>query len=77
MKESLEQASEMQDETVIPAAVADEEVVVDTVVDSTPTLSSRDLDSCRDFVIGPQQLLGLDHAILQSIERCRECETHF
>lgn len=74
MKETLEQTSEMQEEAAAPTAVAEEEVVVDTVNDSAPTLSSRDLEGPRDFVVGPQQLLGLDHAILQSIERCRECE---
>lgn len=62
----------MQEETAAPIAVPEEEVVVDTVNDSAPTLSNRDLEGPRDFVVGPQQLLGLDHAILQSIERCRE-----
>lgn len=41
-------------------------------VDSAPAaLSNRDLDAPRDFVVGPQQSLGLDHAVLQSIDRCR------
>lgn len=55
---------------VAPATVGDDEVVVDAT-DPVPNLSNRDLDAPRDFVI-PQQLLGLDQAILQSIERCRE-----
>ncbi|XP_071639578.1 actin-related protein 8 [Temnothorax longispinosus] len=70
MKETLDHSSEMQEEAAaIPAAVGDDEVVVDAVGDPVPSLSNRDLDAPRDFVI-PQQLLGLDQAILQSIERC-------
>lgn len=70
MKENLEQTSEMQEEATAPTVAGEEEVVVDAV-DSAPTLSNRDLDAPRDFVVGPQQLLGLDHAVLQSIDRCR------
>lgn len=69
MKETLEQALEMQEETVVPIAAGEEEVVVDAA-DSAPTVSTRDVDA--PFVVGPQQLLGLDHAVLQSIDRCRE-----
>lgn len=69
MKENLEQTSEMQEETSAPTVAGEEEVVVDAV-DSAPTLSNRDLDAPRDFIVGPQQLLGLDHAVLQSIDRC-------
>lgn len=71
MKENLEQALEMQEEVAAPTAVGEEEVVVDAVDSAPITLSNRDLDAPRDFVVGPQQLLGLDHAILQSIDRCR------
>lgn len=71
MKENLEQALEMQEEVVAPTAVGEEEVVVDAVDSAPIALSNRDLDAPRDFVVGPQQLLGLDHAILQSIDRCR------
>ncbi|EFN89058.1 actin-related protein 8 isoform X1 [Harpegnathos saltator] len=70
IKETLEQTSEMQEETAAPTNVGDDEVVVDSVNDSAPALSNRDSEGPRDFVVGPQQLLGLDHAILQSIERC-------
>ncbi|XP_047359700.1 actin-related protein 8 isoform X3 [Vespa velutina] len=70
MKENLEQALEMQEEVVAPTAVGEEEVVVDAVDSAPIALSNRDLDAPRDFVVGPQQLLGLDHAILQSIDRC-------
>lgn len=71
MKENLEQSSEMPEETAIPAAVGDEEVVVDNVDSAPISLSSRELEAPKDFVVGPQQLLGLDHAVLQSIDRCR------
>jgi len=70
MKESLDHSSEIQEETAnIPTNAGEDEVVVDTVSDTVPSLSNRDLEAPRDFVI-PQQLLGLDQAILQSIERC-------
>ncbi|KYN00766.1 Actin-related protein 8 [Cyphomyrmex costatus] len=69
MKETLDHSSEMQEEAAAaPAVVGDDEVVVDAS-DPAPSLLNRDLDVPRDFVI-PQQLLGLDQAILQSIERC-------
>lgn len=52
-------------------------MVVDAV-DSVPTaLSNRDIDAPRDFVVGPQQILGLDHAVLQSIDRCRKSHNNF
>ncbi|EZA55915.1 hypothetical protein DMN91_010634 [Ooceraea biroi] len=70
MKESLDHSSEMQEEAAsAPAAAGEDEVVVDTVGDSVPSLSNRDLEAPRDSMV-PQQLLGLDQAILQSIERC-------
>lgn len=71
MKENLEQTSEMQEEATAPTAAGEEEVVVDAVDSAPITLSNRDLDAPRDFIVGPQQLLGLDHAVLQSIDRCR------
>lgn len=70
MKESLDHSSEIQEETAaIPTTAGEDEVAVDTVGDTVPSLSNRDLEAPRDFVV-PQQLLGLDQAILQSIERC-------
>lgn len=67
----------MQEEVATPIVAGEEEVVVDNV-DSTPiALSARDLDVPRDFVVGPQQLLGLDHAVLQSIDRCRKSLLYF
>lgn len=72
VKENLEQTLESQEEAAVPTAAGDEEVIVDAI-DSTPNaLGARDLDAPRDFVVGPQQLLGLDHAVLQSIDRCRK-----
>lgn len=72
MKENLEQTSEMQEEVTAPAVAGEEEVVVDAVDSAPISLSNRELDAPRDFIVGPQQLLGLDHAVLQSIDRCRK-----
>lgn len=63
----------MQEEAAVAPAAAGEDEVVDPVGDSGPSLLNRDLEANRDFAI-PQQLLGLDQAILQSIERCCECK---
>lgn len=71
-KENLEQTLEMPEEVATPAVAGEEEVVVDAVDSAPISLGIRDLDTPRDFVVGPQQLLGLDHAVLQSIDRCRE-----
>ncbi|XP_063988128.1 actin-related protein 8 [Diachasmimorpha longicaudata] len=70
MKEILEQTLELQEEITVPSMPVEEEVVVDSV-DAVPNaLGNRDLEAPRDFIVGPQQLLGLDHAVLQSIDRC-------
>lgn len=71
-KENLEQNPEMQEETVVPAVPGDEEVVVDNVDSAPISLNNREPEAPKDFVVGPQQLLGLDHAVLQSIDRCRK-----
>lgn len=77
MKETLDHSSEMQEEAAAaPAVACDDEVVVDAVGDPAPSLSNRELDAPRDFVV-PQQLLGLDQAILQSIERCCEHNNNY
>ncbi|XP_046593472.1 actin-related protein 8 isoform X1 [Neodiprion virginianus] len=70
-KENLEQTLELPEEVATPAVTGEEEVVVDAVDSAPISLGIRDLDTPRDFVVGPQQLLGLDHAVLQSIDRCR------
>ena len=72
MKENLEQTLEMPEEAAIPATAGDEEVVVDNVDAAPISLQNREPEAPRDFVVGPQQLLGLDHAVLQSIDRCRK-----
>ncbi|XP_034952466.1 actin-related protein 8 [Chelonus insularis] len=70
IKENLEQTLELQEEVAPPAVTGEEEVVVDNVDAAPIVISNRDLDAPREFVVGPQQLLGLDHAVLQSIDRC-------
>jgi len=70
MKETLDHSSELQEEAAsAPIVVGEDEVVVDSVGDSVPNSLNRDLEAPRDSLV-PQQLLGLDQAILQSIERC-------
>lgn len=63
---------ELPEEVAAPTVTGEEEVVVDNVDSAPISLTNRDLDVPRDFVVGPQQLLGLDHAVLQSIDRCRK-----
>ncbi|XP_058805582.1 actin-related protein 8 [Phymastichus coffea] len=70
MKENLEQTLEMQEEAANPNVAGEEEVNVDNVDSAPISLSAREPEAPRDFVVGPQQVLGLDHAVLQSIDRC-------
>lgn len=42
----------------------------DIVVDAIDTVVSSQQD--KEFVLNPGQLLGLDQAVLQSIDRCRK-----
>ena len=45
----------------------------DVVVDAIDTVAP----SCdKEFVIAPGQILGLDQAVLQSIDRCRKLLRH-
>ncbi|XP_068084307.1 actin-related protein 8 isoform X2 [Anabrus simplex] len=46
----------------------DEDIVVDAI-DSVAPAGARDMDT-KEFVVGPEQVLGLDQAVLQSIDRC-------
>ncbi|XP_047117171.1 actin-related protein 8 isoform X1 [Schistocerca piceifrons] len=46
----------------------EEDIVVDAMDATVPT-TVRDADT-KEFVVGPEQVLGLDQAILQSIDRC-------
>jgi hypothetical protein len=48
----------------------EEDIVVDAI-DSTAPVGGRDIEA-KEFVIGPEQVLGLDQAVLQSIDRCRK-----
>lgn len=41
----------------------------DIVVDAIDTIMSA---ADREFVVNPGQILGLDQAVLQSIDRCRK-----
>lgn len=42
----------------------------DIVVDAIDTVAPSGTD--KEFVLNPEQILGLDQAVLQSIERCRK-----
>ncbi|KDR14149.1 actin-related protein 8 isoform X4 [Zootermopsis nevadensis] len=46
----------------------EEDIVVDAI-DSTAPSGGREGDA-KEFVLGPEQALGLDQAVLQSIDRC-------
>lgn len=48
-----------------PNASNEDDIVVDAI-DTAPTSSDK------EFVINPGQILGLDQAVLQSIDRCRK-----
>lgn len=47
-----------------PNAANEDDIVVDAI-DTVPTSSDK------EFVVNPGQILGLDQAVLQSIDRCR------
>jgi hypothetical protein len=51
----------------------EEDIVVDAI-DSTAPSGGRDGEA-KEFVLGPEQALGLDQAVLQSIDRCRKLHT--
>ncbi|KAK7788285.1 hypothetical protein R5R35_013901 [Gryllus longicercus] len=46
----------------------DEDIVVDAIDVAAPA-GGRDVEA-KDFLLGPGQILGLDQAVLQSIDRC-------
>lgn len=48
----------------------DEDIVVDTL-----EVEQRDTKD-KEFVLLGGQIIGLDQAVLQSIERCRKCISH-
>lgn len=68
MKDNMEQsAADLLNEAYLESSqipVNEDDVVVDAI-DTIQT-------SCdKEFVIAPGQILGLDQAVLQSIDRCR------
>lgn len=68
MKDNMEQsAADLLNETYLESSqipVNEDDVVVDAI----DTIQA----SCdKEFVIAPGQILGLDQAVLQSIDRCR------
>lgn len=66
----MEPSSDLLSESYLESAgaqnnAADDDIVVDamdTVVSATD----------KEFVVNPGQILGLDQAVLQSIDRCRK-----
>lgn len=75
MKESMEPSSaDMlggndgmdQTSTQTSSNANEDDIVVDAIDTTVP--GSQD----KEFVINPGQLLGLDQAVLQSIDRCRK-----
>lgn len=48
----------------------EEDIVVDAIDATVPT-TGRDIEA-KEFIVGPEQVLGLDQAVLQSIDRCRK-----
>lgn len=66
----MEPSSDLLNESYLESAgaqnnAADDDIVVDamdTVVSATD----------KEFVVNPGQILGLDQAVLQSIDRCRK-----
>lgn len=73
MKENLEPTSadllgggDNLDQTGNAVNPNDEDIVVDAIDTTVPTVQDK------EFVLSPGQLLGLDQAVLQSIDRCRK-----
>ncbi|KAL7305926.1 hypothetical protein TKK_0001402 [Trichogramma kaykai] len=69
-KDNSEHSVEMQEEAAMHTNAGDDEVVVDNVDSAPISINNKEPDAPRDFIVGPQQSLSLDHAILQSIDRC-------
>lgn len=69
MKENLEPSSDILNEAYLDqCGVTNNTNEDDIVVDAIDTIISN---TDRDFVVNPGQILGLDQAVLQSIDRCR------
>ena len=57
---------------IIPPDNAEDDLVVDTLE------VERDIKlNDKEFVLPSGQIVGLDQAVLHSIERCRKCEYKF
>lgn len=70
IKENLDQSSSDITENFLEQTgqqnnLNEDDIVVDAI-DNVP------VGNDREFVINPGQILGLDQAVLQSIDRCRE-----
>lgn len=70
IKENLEQSSSDLNEPYLEQAgnqnnSNEDDIVVDAI---DPFMSSTD----KEFIVFPGQILGLDQAVLQSIDRCRK-----
>lgn len=71
MKDNMEPAnSDFLNESFLEQSnnpnVSNEDDIVVDAIDTVPTISDK------EFVVNPGQILGLDQAVLQSIDRCRE-----
>lgn len=62
------------DSTTIKQEVgADEDIVVDAIIDNTLNTIPYHVQDGKEFtILNPEQVIGLDQAVLQSIERCRK-----
>ncbi|XP_044738543.1 actin-related protein 8 isoform X2 [Chrysoperla carnea] len=60
------------DSTTIKQEVgADEDIVVDAIIDNTLNTIPYHVQDGKEFtILNPEQVIGLDQAVLQSIERC-------
>lgn len=65
-REQLDQ-SQTENGVLISNENCDEDIVVDTL-----DVEPRDVKD-KEFVLPGGQIIGLDQAVLQSIERCRKC----
>lgn len=69
-KENLEQSA-MDSGAIQSTENPEDDLVVDGL---DPEKEAKNND--RDYFLPGGQLVGLDHAIVQSIERCRECQNN-
>lgn len=70
MKENLEPSADLLSESYLEQSgsqinPAEDDIVVDAMDTVVPAAD-------KEFVVNPGQILGLDQAVLQSIDRCRK-----